>query len=232
MKNKPETTLFMLMSIDGKISTGDNDILDVDKDFPKITSLKTGLKQYYDLEQKTDLFSLSTGRVFAKIGINEKKDDPDKLPVSFVVIDNQPHLSKNGIIYLAKKAKTLYIATTNPNHPAFKAKKELPNIEILKYEDQIDLADLLNRLKQEYNADRLTVQSGGTMNASLIREGLIDHISIVVAPVLIGGKDTSTLIDGESLHSQEELSKIKTLKFKKCDVLKDSYLHLQYDVMN
>jgi len=30
--NRPETTLFMLMSVDGKISTGDTDILDVDQD--------------------------------------------------------------------------------------------------------------------------------------------------------------------------------------------------------
>ena len=30
------TTLFMLMSVDGKISTGASDNLDVDQDFPKI----------------------------------------------------------------------------------------------------------------------------------------------------------------------------------------------------
>ena len=32
--NRPITTLFMLMSVDGKISTGDRDELDVDRDFP------------------------------------------------------------------------------------------------------------------------------------------------------------------------------------------------------
>ncbi len=35
-KNRPITTLFMLVSVDGKISTGSADELDVDKDFPKI----------------------------------------------------------------------------------------------------------------------------------------------------------------------------------------------------
>lgn len=34
--NRPITTLFMLMSVDGKISTGSMDELDVDRDFPKI----------------------------------------------------------------------------------------------------------------------------------------------------------------------------------------------------
>ena len=32
---KPTTTLFMLMFLDGKISTGNTDERDVDKDFPK-----------------------------------------------------------------------------------------------------------------------------------------------------------------------------------------------------
>ena len=34
--NRAITTLFMLMSVDGKISTGASDELDVDKDFPEL----------------------------------------------------------------------------------------------------------------------------------------------------------------------------------------------------
>ena len=37
--DRPITTLFMLMSLDGKISPGASDALDVDKDFPKIDGL-------------------------------------------------------------------------------------------------------------------------------------------------------------------------------------------------
>lgn len=40
MKSRPITTLLMLMSVDGKISPGASDDLDVDKDFPIITGLK------------------------------------------------------------------------------------------------------------------------------------------------------------------------------------------------
>lgn len=32
------------MSVDGKISTGDTDMMDVDKDFPQIEGIKEGLK--------------------------------------------------------------------------------------------------------------------------------------------------------------------------------------------
>ena len=40
--NRPITTLFMLMSVDGKISPGASDNLDADKDFPTIDGVKEG----------------------------------------------------------------------------------------------------------------------------------------------------------------------------------------------
>ncbi len=64
MMDRPITTLFMLMSVDGKISTGATDELDVDRDFPAIPGLREGLHQYYEIEQTTDLWSFNTGRGF------------------------------------------------------------------------------------------------------------------------------------------------------------------------
>lgn len=228
--NRPYTTLFLLMSVDGKISTGDNDTLDVDKDYKNITGLKEGLQQYYNLEQETDLFSLNTGRVLAKVGINEKTDEPNKTPVSFVVIDNQPHLTESGVTYLAKKLEKLFIITTNVSHPAYSLKESFSNIEIISYESDIDFKDLMNKLRDVHNIERLTIQSGGTLNATFIREGFIDRLLIVVAPALVGGKDTSTLMDGESLHNVEEISKIKTLNLTNVKQLDHSYLLLEYSV--
>ena len=47
--NRPITTLFMLSSVDGKISTGATDELDMDKDLPKIEGVREGLYQYYEI---------------------------------------------------------------------------------------------------------------------------------------------------------------------------------------
>lgn len=93
---------------------------------------KEGLHQYYEIEQTTDLWSLNSGRVQAKMGVNEAKM-PDKTPVSFVVI---------------------------------------------------------------------------------------------------GGKYTSTLIDGQSLRSESELSGLGALKLIECKALEDSYLRLRYEVIH
>lgn len=229
IRTRPETTLFMLMSVDGKISTGDTDKLDVDKDYPKITGIKEGLHQYYDLEKKTDFFSLNTGRVMAKIGVNTKTPPAKQIPCRFIIIDNKPHLTAKGVDYLTKWVKHLYLVTTNEKHPALKSSAD--NITVIK-DKNLNLPDLFKKFYVDYKIKRITIQSGGTLNASLIREGLIDHLSIVVAPAIIGGKDTSTLADGESLHNHQDLRMIKALELTEVRQLEHSYVLMRYDVSN
>lgn len=223
---RPITTLFMLISVDGKISTGATDNLDVDKDFPKITGIQEGLHQYYEIEQTTDLWSLNSGRVQEKMGVNTKKM-PNKTPVSFVVIDNN-HLNEHGIRYFCALSKEFVLVTTNPDHPAFQVDED--NLHII-HQNELSLADTLVKLKSEYGCQRITIQTGGTLNGLFLREKLFDYIDIVVAPILIGGKDTSTLIDGKSLLSDSELSYLGVLKLQECVVLEDSYIRLRYKVI-
>ncbi|QTE70454.1 dihydrofolate reductase family protein [Clostridiales bacterium FE2011] len=224
--DRPITTLFMLMSVDGKISTGASDVLDVDQDFPYMDGVKEGLHQYYEIEQTTDLWSLNTGRVQAKLGVNEK-EMPPKTPVSFVLVDNS-HLNEHGVRFFCELSKQFVLITTNPDHPAFRVKAD--NLGIILQEKQC-LEEALVRLKEEYGCDRITIQSGGTVNGLFLREKLFDFVDIVVAPVLVGGTNTSTLIDGESITTREELDKLGILKLIDCEQLEDSYVRLRYEVI-
>ena len=224
--DRPITTLFMLMSVDGKISTGASDVLDVDQDFPYMDGVKEGLHQYYEIEQTTDWWSLNTGRVQAKLGVNEK-EMPPKTPVSFVLVDNS-HLNEHGVRFFCELSKQFVLITTNPDHPAFRVKAD--NLGVILQEKQC-LEEALVRLKEEYGCDRITIQSGGTVNGLFLREKLFDFVDIVVAPVLVGGKNTSTLIDGESITTREELDKLGILKLIDCEKLEDSYVRLRYEVI-
>ena len=224
--DRPITTLFMLSSLDGKISTGALDDLDVDRDFPAIPGLREGLHQYYEIEQTTDLWSLNSGRVQAKIGANEK-EMPEKTPVSFVLIDNT-HLNEHGVRYFCAKSDKFVLVTSNRDHPAFNVKED--NLYIV-FQERFSLSDALERLYSDFGCERLTVQSGGTLNGIFLREKLIDFVDIVVAPILVGGKNTSTLIDGESLKSPSELSRLGVLNLVECVPLENSYLRLRYKII-
>lgn len=230
MKEKPITTLFMLESLDGKISSGDSDVLDADKDWCEITGVKEGLHQYYEIEQTTDFYSLNTGRVMAKIGVNDKKDYHEKVDCRFVIIDNKPHLKESGIDYLCHWVDKLILVTTNKNHIAYKLQNKYENLDILSY-DKLDLSLLLEDLYSKYDAKALTIQSGGNLNGRFLRENLIDYVNIVIAPLLVGGSKTSTIIDGDSIASREELDKLRALKLLECKKLDDSYIELKYQVI-
>lgn len=226
-KKRPITTLFMLSSVDGKISTGASDTLDVDTDYPKLAGVKEGLHQYYEIEQTTDLWSLNSGRVQAKLGVN-KKAMPEKTPVSFVIIDNK-HLKEGGIRYFCSLAKEFVLVTTNDGHPAYSVKEK--NLHII-YQEKLNLKAMLEVLSEQYQCERITIQSGGTLNGMFLRNKLFDYVDIVIAPVLVGGRNTATLIDGESITRQEELEKLGVLSLEKCEVLENSYIRLVYRIIN
>lgn len=230
MKKKPVTTLFMLESLDGKINSGNSDNLDADKDWCKINGVKEGLHQYYEIETTTDFYSLNTGRVMSKIGVNERTEYHNRVDCRFIIIDNKPHLNEKGIDYICHWVDRLILVTTNKNHVAHSLQEKYNNLDILFY-DSLDLDTLLSDMAEKYNAEAITIQSGGTLNGKFLRDNLIDYVNVVIAPLLVGGKDTSTLIDGEAITYSKELDKLKALQLIECNQLENSYIQLKYKVI-
>lgn len=206
--NRPVTTLFMLTSVDGKISVGD-----------------------YEIEQTTDLWSFNSGRVMEKIGMNNiRVNDFEKSPVSFTIVDNS-HLNNRGILNLCNRQNRVVLLTSNIKHPAFEmGEKECKNLDIV-YMKQIRFDRFFEILKNRYDCDRLTIQSGGTVNSVLLRNGLIDYLDIVMAPILVGGSYTSSLIDDRSFSNVEDLEKLGIFELIGVDTLDDSYVRFRYKVV-
>ncbi len=70
------------------------------------------------------------------------------------------------------------------------------------------------------------------MNTELMRSGLINFVSLVVAPVMVGGHNTASLLGGASLESDNDLMLLKPLELVDVDKLNSSYLHVRYKVLN
>lgn len=185
--------------------------------------------QYYELERETDLVSFSSGKVLAKVGWNDRKASIDPIPVSFVVVDNATRLTTLGVRNLLRRCRSVLVVTTNPGHPALGLSD--PNLSTRSYDATIDFVDLFASLRAE-GLDRLTVQSGGKLNAALLRAGLIDRLSVTVAPLLVGGGATPTLVDGPGAWHSDELGQLPRLRLVKASPLEHSYRHLEYEVLD
>jgi len=167
-----------------------------------------------------------------KIGLNSRSETPEKNErLTFFIVDRQPHLNPNSIKYLAQWVGRLFVVTDNPRHPALRLRSRYKNIQVVFYEGGVDFPDLFVRIRQEFGIRHLVIKSGGTLNSVLVRQGLIDHVCVFVAPLLVSGRATSFLMDGYSLRTEQELLNLKALKLVKSEVLEHSYLRLEYDVI-
>ena len=218
---RPYTTLFLLTSLDGKISTGLGPEVDFDTDLPHIDGVKEGLWQYYDIENKTDIFSLSSGAIQEKLGRN-KSTLGEIVPITNVVVDNH-HLTPIGIRNVMNSYEKVVIVTN-------REKLNIP-CDIIRY-DGYNFEPVFEQLFNKFGCKRLTVQTGGTLNTVLLRQGLIDELRIVMAPIVVGGKDTPTSFDGQSITSKQKLYNIKSLNLISINTLQNDYIEMRYKVNN
>jgi 2,5-diamino-6-(ribosylamino)-4(3H)-pyrimidinone 5'-phosphate reductase len=79
--------------------------------------------------------------------------------------------------------------------------KDLSNLgaEVYRFgEKRVDLEKALEIL-YTLGARRLMVEGGGTLNFELLRLGLVDELSMYLAPKLFGGATAPTMADGDGL---------------------------------
>jgi riboflavin biosynthesis pyrimidine reductase len=84
-----------------------------------------------------------------------------------------------------------------------------------------DVGQLLERLRDEFGVRRMIAEGGPTLNAELVRGGLIDELFLSTAPLLLGGPDPLTIVAGPALATRLELVGLLEL---------ESHLYARYRV--
>ena len=98
---------------------------------------------------------------------------------------------------------------------------------IIAGKEYIDCLLTVQKLKVLFGIDTLMLSGGGYINGSFLSEGLIDELSLVMAPVTDASSDTSTLFE-----TGNYIKKIDPMEFKLKDIekLNEGGLWLRYDV--
>jgi 2,5-diamino-6-(ribosylamino)-4(3H)-pyrimidinone 5'-phosphate reductase len=98
---------------------------------------------------------------------------------------------------------------------------------ILAGEDHVDMRAALEELNSKFNVNRVRMDSGGTLNGVLIRSGLVNEISIIVDPSLVGGISQKSIFHAPDLSSADGVIKLKLIHFEK---FKNDNIWLRYEV--
>jgi len=92
-------------------------------------------------------------------------------------------------------------------------------------ERHVDYPRALEELGRRLRVKYMRMDSGGTLNGLLLREGLIDEISLLVHPTLVGDTDP-----GSIFHNPDPSSPASpvSLDLKSCQTLEGGYLWLRF----
>ncbi|MBI5135051.1 bifunctional diaminohydroxyphosphoribosylaminopyrimidine deaminase/5-amino-6-(5-phosphoribosylamino)uracil reductase RibD [Candidatus Uhrbacteria bacterium] len=90
---------------------------------------------------------------------------------------------------------------------------------------QVNLKDALKRLYQQ-GITSLMIEGGGELIASALKARLVDKVYLWYAPLLIGGRDTPTLVEGEPLERLSDATRLKDVTSEKIgnDILIGGYI--------
>ncbi len=230
--SRPHTTLFFPISVDGRITSHDSDELDTTpwKSNPKIRAALHPLVEFTN----PNIPSVTSGEAMAKIGVNYRQGSAKKEAFQLIVIDDQHKLTPQGISYLSNVVTRLFFICTS-DHPAINKPttkdnqlitfSQSSNLEYLIFTHHIDLQRISSVLKAKYQFQKITVHSNVRYNARWLSLGLVDELSVIISPVLVGQHGTPNLID-------TDLSEIVLVKLTDIKQFGIGFVNLRYTVIN
>ena len=99
---------------------------------------------------------------------------------------------------------------------------------IMAGEDHVDLQAALEALYSRHGVRTVRVDSGGTLNGVLLRQGLVDEASLLIDPSLVGGTSPRSFFVAPDLRSSEDLI---DLRLAHVEQLRDGMVWTRYDIV-
>lgn len=190
------------MTLDGKIATrtGSSEI-----------SGHEDLIRVHRIRKKVDAIMVGINTVLAddpRLTVHKIPSKPSDNPLR-VVVDSRARTPIDFRV-LKDDAPTLIAVSESADPKNVEALKE--NVDVVFCGDKrVDLQCLMAEL-HERGVKTLMLEGGSTLNYSMLIQGLVDEIRVCIAPMIAGGVDAKTLVDGEGVdHMKDAVN----LEFKK-----------------
>lgn len=134
-------------------------------------------------------------------------------------LENPRLTKKNVIVVLLEKVSHSYLLHL----------QKLGISYMIGGKNSIDIKNVLNKLYDKCNIQKLLLQGGGKLHGSLMNENLIDEISLIISPN-INISDTNVLCFEESPYSRK--NELIRYTISDCQILPNSGIWIHYKKMN
>ena len=222
--NRPYTFINIAMTADGKIDTFERvgAAISSKRDKERVDELraaadgilvggKTLLEEQPKLTVKSE--PLREGRI-------QRGLSPNPIKIGVATVADIPLDSE---FITAGPARVVIFTTSQTSIPQLE-KLRSSGIEIfVDNAPRVDLSKMMLTIKK-MGVDHLMVEGGGTINFELMRLGLVDELTIYMAPMIFGGANSPTLADGSGVMRDAALE-LKLMDIEKWD---DDGVFLRY----
>jgi 2,5-diamino-6-(ribosylamino)-4(3H)-pyrimidinone 5'-phosphate reductase len=220
-----KVTINGAMTVDGKIATASGD--------SKISS-KEDLVRVHRLRASADAIVVGISTILA--------DDP-RLTVRLVrgknparvIVDSRGRIPVDSqVMQTASRIRTI-VAVTDQAPEEKIGKLEGMGAEVLVISEGkkgqsaavphgVNLKELFRRL-DKMGMKKVLVEGGGELNWSLLRLGLVDELTVTIAPKIAGGRLATTLVEGDGA---DEITQGIRLELRRVERKKTGELVLRY----
>lgn len=199
VNSRPRIILSAAVSLDGKIATKNKD---------SALSSRQDKIRFHKLRAKVDAIL---------VGINTIKIDDPLLTVRYtkgknpirVILDSSGRIStRSKIIKTCHVIPTIIVVSKKAPKKNLARLGKYPLKVIISGQNKIDTKKLLQIL-QKQDIKSILLEGGGTLNWEFIRKGLVDELIVTITPRIVGGKDATTLVEGDGFSKIANSPKLK-----------------------
>ena len=89
---------------------------------------------------------------------------------------------------------------------------------------------MLGKLRRHFGIARLLVEGGGGINGAFLAAGLVDEISLLLAPAVDGGRGVPAVFDTDVVEGATPVGQGVSLTLTGCDMRPNGVVRLRYGV--
>lgn len=218
----PFVMLKTAMTLDGKIATSTGE--------SKWITSEAARRRVHEWRNIFDGIIVGIGTVLAdNPSLTTRLEIGSRNPIR-IIVDSRARTPLNSNIVTDGQAKTIIAVSEHAPKKNIDALIER-GVEIIVAGsgEHVDLKLLLKELAAR-EITSVMVEGGGTVNFSLLKEGLVDKINAFIAPKIFGGRSALTSVEGEGLKIDQavELIDIET-EMIGADILISGYVRPSYE---
>lgn len=202
---RPRVLLNAAMSLDGKIATiaGDTRF-----------SGPEDLVRIHQIRAEVDAIMVGVNTVLKDDPLLTNRSGRGKTPLR-VIVDSLARTPVSSRVVKTQELAPTLISVTSVAPPSRVESLRSAGVKVFTAGEGpgVDLNSLLERLRED-GVEKLLLEGGGNLNWSMLSQGLVDEISVAIAPTVVGGVEATSFVGGTGYSKVDDAPKLKLKKIE------------------